>query len=465
MYDGSLPPGFPLPALTAPRTVHVDSATGSDISGRGTLARPWATFERAEFEHQQYCQLRAKFTIQLHGVGPYELTSLGGGECIDDGFFVVAGDPNEEIVLASGSATGDMIVNVLPTTALAVNGFHDEFLRIKTGFYAGALFQINENAANSITVSNATLRAQFIDPFVNGDGFEIVRPGTQIRCSGGFAGSPEVQNLVGMRFDPALNQQTVRHVFWSLHFIAATPLSQPLVQRAQIAFGFCRLDTGMSARGPNIIQGGQLTPGIVGVPVTPAGQYLVYGAGMVITTVPFAMVGGELNGIVTSIAGLSFLDQGFGLFNWAGGHVGLLSVFNARVTGIDFADYLVNGRCRIANAGAVVLVQFGTWRFVLTVGSCFVVQNGGYLEIGSAFSPASLLSGGTTDAAGYGVDVRGGGRALFRSYTPTLTGGTAGSDLRTSNVAIAANAALNANGTSVAVAGDALFGEVLGRLQ
>ena len=76
---------------------------------------------------------------------------------------------------------------------------------------------------------------------------------------------------------------------------------------------------------------------------------------------------------------------------------------------------------------------------------------------------AAGLTGGTTDAAGYGVDVRGGGRAYFNNVTPTLTGGTAGSDLRTTATAVAANAALGASPSTVDALGSP-YGEVLARV-
>src|SRR6266545_4324284 len=383
-------PAPPITALTYPRTVYVNSVTGND-AGSGTLALPWKTLARAWAERQHYLVLRAKFTVQLLGVGPYDLSPMQGSACEDDGFFVVLGDPTVNVVLATGTATGDLVGNVLPTSALAVNVGKNEFLRFTTGFYATAVFQVNENAANSVTIANRQTRGEQATPIGNGDAFQIVRPGTVIRISGGFSDAPPIENLTGITRD-AVDLQSVRHVFYGVHFVAAVVGSRPSLAAAALAFGFCRLVTGLIVSAQSIVQGGAQ-----------------------------------------------------------------VNVFNGRVTASDFGDYLIQGRVRISNAGAVMLVQFGTWRFVLTSGSCFVVQNGGYLEVGSAFSAANP-SGGTTDVNGYGVDVRGGGRVLYRNVTPALTGGTAGSDLRTTNVPIAPNAALNANGASVAIAADSLLG-------
>src|SRR6266545_2339280 len=448
-------PAPPITALTYPRTVYVNSVTGND-AGSGTLALPWKTLARAWAERQHYLVLRAKFTVQLLGVGPYDLSPMQGSACEDDGFFVVLGDPTVNVVLATGTATGDLVGNVLPTSALAVNVGKNEFLRFTTGFYATAVFQVNENAANSVTIANRQTRGEQATPIGNGDAFQIVRPGTVIRISGGFSDAPPIENLTGITRD-AVDLQSVRHVFYGVHFVAAVVGSRPSLAAAALAFGFCRLDTGLIVSAQSIVQGGQLRAEVIGLPVTPAGRNLVYGAGLVNTTQSLSMSGGQLNGVVSSTTTISFLDNGFAFFNWVGGSAAQVNVFNGRVTASDFGDYLIQGRVRISNAGAVMLVQFGTWRFVLTSGSCFVVQNGGYLEVGSAFSAANP-SGGTTDVNGYGVDVRGGGRVLYRNVTPALTGGTAGSDLRTTNVPIAPNAALNANGASVAIAADSLLG-------
>jgi hypothetical protein len=59
-----------LSPLIADRTVHVNSVTGNDTTGDGSSGLPWQTLARAWVDRLTYGDLRAVYTIQLHGVDP-----------------------------------------------------------------------------------------------------------------------------------------------------------------------------------------------------------------------------------------------------------------------------------------------------------------------------------------------------------------------------------------------------------
>jgi hypothetical protein len=97
------------------------------------------------------------------------------------------------------------------------------------------------------------------------------------------------------------------------------------------------------------------------------------------------------------------------------------------------------------------------FKFAVTAGDCIRVRRGG------TFIHNHACTGGTTDAAGYGVNVTGGGR-FFTTVEPTHTGGTPAKDLKTTNNGGLPNSTLSAAGTPAGVAADALLGEVLCRM-
>jgi hypothetical protein len=450
-------PAPPSTALTAARTVYVNAVTGNDVRGTGTLALPWKTLMRAWTERQQYLVLRAKFTVQLLGVGPYELPSMLGSQCADEGFFVVLGDPSAEVLLATGHATGDMVGNTIPTSALVVNAHRNEFLRFTSGAETAGVYQLNSNAANSVTVANSWLRFVSSDPIVNGDTFRIFRPGTQIRVSGGFALAPRLENLTGVSGANTFGEDIGRHVFYDVHFVTADS-SALILEGSALVFALCRSDLFLFSVTSSVACG-LLDSEVVGI-VGPASRDQILGAGFVAAYCQ--IIASRLIGTLSWVDGL-VLSGGQVYFAWCGGiGAGDVTIYTAFMEGFgDFCEMLLEATISVINAQAVCLMNAssGIWHFAVTSGPCIKVQNGGQLSV-----VTSDLTGGTTDAAAAAVDVSGGGRALFRGVSPALTGGTLGSDLRTTNVPIAANAALAANGSSVAIAADVLFGEVLGRL-
>lgn len=447
----------PVNPLFSARTVYVDSATGNDATGRGTAALPWATLGRAWSERQRYSVLRAKFTVQLIGVGPYEMPPMMGSQCEDEGFFVLRGDRAVEVLLATGTATGDMVGNTIPTSVLVADAHRNEFLRFTSGVETEGIYQLNANAANSVTVANSWLRFDGA-PIVNGDTFEIFRAGTQVQISGGF-GFIRMENLTGVSGANLFAEDVGRHVFYDLHFVS--PDSSALeLHGSQVTFSVCRCDLFVFAVGSSI-SCGLLDSEVVGLtgPSSPS-RDLILGAGFV--AFYMQMVSGRLVGTLSWEAGC-VLSGGYVYFAWCGGIAsGVATLYTAFLEGFgDFCDYLIEETIACVNAQAVCLfnASSGIWRFAVTSGPCIKVSNGGQLTV-----VTSDVTGGTTDAAEAAIDVSGGGRALFRGVSPAITGGTPGSDLRTTNVPIAANAALAVNGSSVAIAADALFGEVLGRL-
>jgi hypothetical protein len=78
--------------------------------------------------------------------------------------------------------------------------------------------------------------------------------------------------------------------------------------------------------------------------------------------------------------------------------------------------------------------------FNLTSGDCLSVAGVAQIQVAPV--------GGTTAVSGYGTRVRGPGRVIY-VVNPTLTGGTAGADLKTDNTVAAANATLAVAGTAL----------------
>lgn len=451
--------GVPATALTRQRIVYVNSATGNDNTGQGTQSSPWATLRRAWIERMQYLELRAPFVVQLQGVGPYVMDfPIGASQCSPEGRFIVIGDPLAGVnILQSGTATGDMVNFVIPTSAIV--GLHPySWVRFTSGNCSGCMFQLQENGANSITVANNSGRTTN-GAIANGDAWQLVEPVTQIQIVGAAPG-PEVNpgsinNWTGTFSGTGTLTIQACHWFYGIRFTGPGVLR---TQSGSVGLGFCRVES--SAVHQNVqLQCGMLAEQ-TGIPGAESNR--LFGAGAIFNA-GCNYVSADVTGVISSSSTSSYGGQT--RFVWAGGRIGnpvVNSVFISGMTTFEnfsatSAQQLLLATIDVQGPGPVLRAS-GTWRSSVTLGSCIRPTRGALVIVDATWT------GGTTDAAGYGVDVRSGGRCLFRNQTPQLTGGTAGSDLRTTNVPVAAVAALNANGNAVGNATDALLGEVLARV-
>ena len=448
----------PTSALTRARTVYVDSVNGNDYTGDGSQSRPWATLERAWVERCQYLELRAPFVVQLIGVGPYQLDfPIGSSDCSPDGRFIVLGDPLAGVqVVASGTATGDMSSFVIPTSAI-VGSHLFSWVRITSGNCAGCLFQIVDNAANSITVANQVPRTTN-GAIANGDTWEIVQPITEVSIANapasGLVPNPGSLNNWQGTFAGQSTILQPTHILYGLRITGPGTLR---FASGSYAIGFCRVAATFVTSQAQIQYGmfneQSRVPG--------AASSRLFAAGAIFEGLSCNHLNSsEALGIISIGTSTSSSNGSGSRLTWNGGRLAGSNVFFSAGASLESftasnARYIL-GRTVTLQGGT--LNQAGSWFSAVTSGSCLRVSRGSQAVITGAWT------GGTTDAAGYGVDVRGGGRCLFINQTPQLTGGTAGSDLRTTNVAVAANAALNANGNAVGNATDALLGEVLARV-
>lgn len=453
----------PASALTRDRTVYVDSATGNDNTGLGTQAKPWATLQRAWIERMQYLQLRARFVVQLIGAGPYEIDfPMGGSDCSPDGRFIVLGDPNFNVA-DSGTATGDMVGQTVPCSAIQNGGAANyQWVRFTSGACAGCVFLINNTTANSFTVASSLARANH-GAIVNGDTFQMVEPITRLHFmnppAGNYAGHT-INGLRGAYTAPdvlTLNNQPC-HWFYGLLFDAAGVTGR--VQNSQVGFSLCRFSHTFTASESDVMLGSAYEasglPGASNTKLWAAGS--IFNSNM---TWPSTRVNGVFSGSSTMSFSGSRVGFGGGRLGVAAGAIVVASAGFFDLIGSTNANRRFQARLELSQSSELRMVDQGVVTFEVTGGSCVRVTRGGFALI----APAGTFtySGGTSDAAGFGLDTRGGGVIQVGNWTPTFTGGTAGQDLRTTNVTTA-NATLNANNTVVGNAADALLGEVLSRV-
>lgn len=449
----------PAAALTRPRTVYVDSATGNDDTGLGTQAKPWATLRRAWIERCQYIELRAPFVVQLIGVGPYALDfPVGASDCSPEGRFIVLGDPLAGVeVIASGTAVGDMSSFVIPTSAIV--GSHPfSWIRFTSGNCAGCLFLVVDNLANSVTVANQVPRTTN-GAIANGDTWELVQPITEVSIAAapasGLEPNPGALNNWQGTFAGQSTTLQPTHILYGLRITGPGTLR---LSSGSYALAFCRVAATLIGQQAQVQFG--MLPEQSGVPGSASSR--LFAAGVICEGLSCNFLNSSEALGVLSINGGASNGSGSRL-TWNGGRsAGAAAWFFSGGAQLD-SFTSINARYILARpvqlqGPAATLNQAGSWFSAVTSGSCLRVARGAQAAVTGSWL------GGTTDAAGYGVDVRSGGRVLFVNVTPQLTGGTAGSDLRTTNVAVAANSALNANGNAVGNATDALLGEVLARV-
>lgn len=453
------------PPLISARTVHVNSATGSDTAGDGSASNPWATVAKAWADRKRFGQLAAVYTMITHGAGPYTMPRMDGSTCIGAGAFVWLGDT--ETVVGSGTFAGDLsaTTNVVATAAgLGSDVFKYDYIRVTSGALTGAVMQIAFHSDASITVGNSRVRTTAAAAIVNGDTFSIVRPATEVVIPTTTSGAqdPAFADLTGGGPGLVTNLANAGqgHLFYGLRFTG-----QPVrTTRANCQFGFCRLEAGLQVSG-GLVTCGKLPNGsLVGVGPN-AKTDLLSGAGVQIVTAGSAIVFGSgiLSGDVYCSRSISVgSGSSFDQFLLGGGRLdGALSVslggfFQPLGSSAEYrrvtATITVTAGGRMVSASQPIV-------FAVTSGNCVQVRAAGLMRL----SGANNLSGGTSDAAGYALDVRGGGTGVFVNSIWTVTGGTAGSDLRTTTTTTAANSVLGSNGVGVGVAADALLGEAIYR--
>lgn len=460
VFDGTQIVGGAAGNLVSDRTVYCNSSTGND-SNAGTQAAPFQTLSRAWTERLKYDQLFAKFRINLIGAGPYAMPLMGASICGNGGYFIIAGDTAAETIAYSGTFTGNLTgaTNVVNTSAgMGADTHKGKFVRITGGALAGTIFQIVSHTDTSMVVNNKA--AWSIGSTANGDTFQIFLPGTAISTSVGGSGQPNLAPTDWVGGVPSLNQQanTPQHIFFDVIFTVAGMN----VLSSSISFIACQMSSGATRFTNsrigcgNIINGFPLgigtdtqTNALVG-----AGIYHTTSSGMQLDSGSF--VAGCIYTPQTSGITVGFLS-GLDSLQYLGGRIdGLLTVNGGLFEASNSSGaYRFGRQCTAQRAGQIrIAASAAPVLFQQTLATCLRALYGGQIYIEST---AGAVTGGTTAAAGLGSDASDGGLIIWKNQQPSLTGGTAGVDLKV-NTGTAANAALAANGnalTDVATAGSA----------
>lgn len=428
--------------LTVDRSMYVHSVTGLDTNDGMTVATPFKTLARAIAERARYGEIRAVLKTYLLGAGPYALPAIvPRSACAAGGRWFIIGDVTSKTVHATGTFTGDFAANTIGASAgLGADVHKFRFLRVTSGALVGCVMQVLENTDTSITVGNKKSRVA-LSAVLNGDGFEIFTPLTTIAYP---AGNPAIQGWLG----------------------GEIPLGEPAHVFTLISFtGFARF-TGCTVCVPVCHATGGLQPLLESnmsaqlADASPLGlpAKALVGAGVRASTfnsgarsyLPL-MCDGNLN--------LSGNTQGMA---WLGGRIGGVTNLSGGEVNPQPSDtmFRFDSTITVDREASLRLSGTSVHKFAVTAGSCIRAKTGG--RVLALFGP--VLQGGTTDPAGYGVDVTDAGQCIFSGTVPALTGGTAGKDLKTSNNGGVANSVLSAAGTAAGTAADALLGEVLCRV-
>jgi hypothetical protein len=113
----------------------------------------------------------------------------------------------------------------------------------------------------------------------------------------------------------------------------------------------------------------------------------------------------------------------------------------ARVEGNGTCLNLFNKTVSVALCSSLIM-NAGTWTFAVAAGECVLAKTSATVVINFA-----TVTGGTTDAASFGMRAISGAKIILVNKAPTLTG-VAGADMKAESTAAIANATLSANGQS-----------------
>jgi hypothetical protein len=460
-YDGTQLYGIAssLPPLTSDVTVYCNSSTGND-SNSGAIGAPFQTLGRAWAERQKYGILLAKFRINLLGVGSYTMVEMAASICGTNGYFIIAGDPTAETILYTGNFTGNLngttlVVNT--SAGLGVDTKKGQFIRVTSGGMIGAICQILTHTDSSITV--VTRYPWLLGGTANGDTFQIFTPGTQI-FTRTISGQPlaSAVDWIGGSASEVNFFNPPRHIFFDVQF---TGTGIHFIHSAASMIACFLTSTGThKIQYSSVLAGGWQDGAALGIGADTL-TYLLQGAGIFASGVSLSIEdGGTLCGYMYSDTPVSVATQSaFALLNLFGGRLeNTLSVSNFSVLIMDqtFGCWLISRQISIIRGAIARLSSNNPIKFAITVaGSCIRCSYGG-----QAYLEGTNITGGTTVASGLGCDASDGGIITWKNQTPTLTGGTAGVDLKV-NTGTAANATLAANGSSLA---DAVTQSIVRRL-
>jgi hypothetical protein len=415
--------------LVSARTVFVQATTGSDTAGDGSSGHPWQTLARAWADRLTYGELRAVYTIQLLGVGPYTMPVMAASICGDGGYFILQGDSGAESTVFSGTFTGDISAFAVGSSAgLGADTYKGDCLKVTSGLLSGARVMIASHTNTSITVAYKDVWTT-LGATINGDTYVINRPGTVINFVDPVSGQAEAgcYDWVGM-----LSTYMPRHFICNVSF-TKTSSGQFRVTHAQVALVGVKSVVNLQVTEKSFCAHGSLINGsILGVGSNTASNLLVawgYSTTAIVNVAGGSTVSGVMYRLGSMVVGSTSYDS---WIFWGGRCEGTTLLSGGWIESFGAGGYLdVRATVNLGRSSTIRINNFGaTWKFTVTSGDCFRVKEGSNL----CLEGTTVISGGTSAPAGFGVNCSGGGRCWFTSASPTLTGGTLNADLKTTNI-------------------------------
>lgn len=451
--------------LLVDRTVYCDSVSGNDSTGDGSVGLPWQTLARAWTDRLKYGELRAVYTIQLMGVGPYTMSAMGASVCGAGGFFVIKGDPAVDVLVAAGSFTGDLnttTFTIATSAGLGSDTLKSYFLEITSGGCSGVRCSIVVNTDASISIPDKQWRT-VLGAIVNGDTFRVFAPGTVINVPAPSTGQPQpgCYNWLGgsLGGNSSATFRLVRHIFYNLSFALTGQItfSDSVLCLAgvrttgtqQIAFFNSKISMGFQFD-PSLLLGG-----------SPAINYKLLSYGLSVSAAAQVLLGQSSSvwGSYYYAGGLvvGFVSIGDEFLSWGGRHDGTITINGGRFEpwggSVEYVHFTKT--ITVSQRGQMLLTyNGGKVVFAVTAGNCVSMTRGSFVSFGN-FGTASI-SGGTTDVAGYAIQLsQGGGAVVVHGGALPIIGGTPGLDIKTSLLGAQSSAFLAAAGDFISDLGGA----------
>jgi hypothetical protein len=448
--------------LSGDRTVYCNSATGNDTTGDGSSGNPWQTLARAWADRLTYGELRAVYTIQLLGVGPYTWPQMGASVCGVGGYFIVRGDPTVDVAIASGTFTGDIVnaTGIIPTSAgLGVDTLKTYFLEFTSGNNIGVRVNINTNTDTSISIPSRGWRLTSGLPIVNGDTFRVFAPGTAIDCPLP-ANNGAALGLEGWVGGSCFSSNRASHLLYNL----ALTGSRIVVTNACVAFVGVRstfTSTVIFDANSKICAFASRNSFYLGVGANNLTDKLAaYGFISVNSSSTIVMEGSSTLAGTCYIAGLMLIGAGSAddiCITNGGRYDGGASIDGGKWEELSTATtYTVIGKTiSMQNRGRLMALcgAGAKWKWTPTVGDCISMQRDCFVYLDNSGSAG--VSGGTTAATGFGIHLTQGGGRVVINGAASLTGGTPGQDIKTTTLAPQSNAFLAASGDFISDLGGA----------
>jgi hypothetical protein len=366
--------------LDQPLTIYVDSVAGNDFND-GSVASPIKTLDKAMVIRHTYSVLKAVFTIQLVGVGPYLFPPIADSKADANlGRFIIDGDPNV-IVALTGTLTADFdaATSTLPITGGSA-ALENQFVEMTSGAANGFQFQIIAATATTLVIATHQGVATYQPTGIKaGDGFRVWSPLSRLSWRSLTNGSGFHDCNTG---SPADILRTTNTTSTPSHIVRRCIFQNSAgrgfqINNSDVGFFGVQMDLDLYAYNRSTVQCGLMGRDISDI-LNAAKAGFWYGAGLIAQRRLEVMDWSKLTGVVNFLS--VFILHVECVAQWYGGNLasaGIIAIAGTLSPVTHLSAFRIQNKIQVARTGRVE-IGYGKWVFACAT-PC--LESYGYLGV------------------------------------------------------------------------------------